>query len=50
MELRQPEQVSNYDKVIEEWRLRFQQMNQEEIIGKFHLKSDENALYLHGYL
>lgn len=46
MEFRQPEQVSNYDKVIEEWRLRFLQMNQEEIIGKFHLKSDENALYL----
>lgn len=46
MGIRTPEKTSNYDKVIEEWRLRFLNMDHESIIRKFHLESDENALYL----
>lgn len=37
---------SNYEKVIEMWRQRFLEMDQEELIRRFDLEADENALYL----
>lgn len=40
---------SNYDKVRENWRKKFLDMNQEALIGKFHLENDENALYVDYY-
>lgn len=40
------ENQSNYDKVIETWRLKFLEMDHEELIRKFHLEADEQALYL----
>lgn len=39
-------QDSNYDKVTENWRLKFLEMDHEAIIKKFHLESDEKALYI----
>lgn len=39
-------QESNYDKVIEIWRLKFLEMDAEKLIHKFSLESDENALYV----
>ncbi len=38
--------ISNYDQVIENWRIRFLSMDQKRLIQKFHLKFDEKALYL----
>lgn len=46
MEISKPQNQSNYDKVIEEWRLRFLKMDQEALIEKFQLESDEMAVYL----
>lgn len=46
MEISKPQKQSNYDKVIEEWRLRFLKMDQEALIEKFQLESDEMAVYL----
>ena len=46
MEISRPQNQSNYDKVIEEWRLRFLKMDQEALIEKFQLESDEMAVYL----
>lgn len=46
MEISRPQKQSNYDKVIEEWRLRFLKMDQEALIEKFQLESDEMAVYL----
>lgn len=40
------EKASNYDKVIESWRKRFLSMDAEKLIQRFHLKADEEALYL----
>ena len=37
---------SNYDQVIENWRLKFLEMDQEELIRKFQLEADEEALYI----
>ena len=38
--------LSNYDKVIETWRKKFLEMDQEALIRKFQLEADEEALYL----
>ena len=35
---------SNYDQVIENWRLKFLEMDQEELIRKFQLEADEEFL------
>ena len=40
---------SNYDQVIENWRLKFLEMDQEELIRKFQLEADEEFLYLFFY-
>ena len=37
---------SNYDQVIENWRLKFLEMDQEELIRKFQLEADEEFLYI----
>ena len=37
---------SNYDQVIENWRLKFLEMHQEELIRKFQLEADEEFLYI----
>lgn len=37
---------SNYGRVVETWRKKFLDMDQEKIIRKFHLESDEAALYV----
>lgn len=37
---------SNYDKVIETWRQKFLIMDIDEIVRKFNLKRDENAIYV----
>ena len=37
---------SNYDQVIENWRLKFLEMDQEELIRKFQLEADEDFLYI----
>ena len=37
---------SNYDQVIENWRLKFLEMDQEELIRKFQLQADEEFLYI----
>lgn len=37
---------SNYDKVREDWRKKFLNMDQEALIQRFHLESDEEALYI----
>lgn len=46
MEISRPQNQSNYDKVIEEWRLRFLKMDQEVLIEKFQLETDDRAVYL----
>lgn len=42
----QNDNLSNYDKVIETWRKKFLEMDQEALIRKFQLEADEKALYL----
>lgn len=37
---------SNYDQVIENWRLKFLEMDQEELIRKFQLEADDEFLYI----
>ena len=37
---------SNYEQVIETWRMKFLEMDQEKLIRKFHLEADEKALYI----
>ena len=37
---------SNYDQVIENWRLKFLEMDQEALIRKFQLEADEEFLYI----
>ena len=37
---------SNYDQIIENWRLKFLEMDQEELIRKFQLVADEEFLYI----
>ena len=37
---------SNSDQVIENWRLKFLEMDQEELIRKFQLEADEEFLYI----
>lgn len=37
---------SNYDQVIENWRLKFLEMDQEELIRKFQLEADEEFVYI----
>lgn len=37
---------SNYDQVIVNWRLKFLEMDQEELIRKFQLEADEEFLYI----
>ena len=37
---------SNYEQVIENWRKKFLEMDQETLIRKFDLESDEEALYI----
>ena len=37
---------SNYDQVIENWRLKFLELDQEELIRKFQLEADEEFLYI----
>ena len=43
---RQENRQSNYDQVIENWRLKFLEMDQEELIRKFQLEADEEFLYI----
>lgn len=38
--------TSNYEKVLENWRLRFLAMDHQDLIRKFDLKADEEYLYL----
>lgn len=38
--------ISNYDQVIENWRRKFLEMDQEELIRKFQLEADEEFLYV----
>ncbi len=38
---------SNYDQVIENWRLKFLEMDREELIRKFQLEADEEFLLYH---
>ena len=38
--------TSNYDQVIENWRQKFLEMDQEELIRKFQLEADEEFLYV----
>lgn len=38
--------ISNYDQVIENWRQKFLEMDQEELIRKFQLEADEEFLYV----
>lgn len=38
--------TSNYDQVIENWRRKFLEMDQEELIRKFQLEADEEFLYV----
>lgn len=40
------EQQSNYDKVVETWRKKFLEMDHEELIRRFRLDADEEALYV----
>ena len=42
----QENRQSNYDQVIENWRLKFLEMDQEELIRKFQLEADEEFLYI----
>ena len=44
--MEQNDNLSNYDKVIETWRKKFLEMDQEVLIRKFQLEADEEALYL----
>ena len=37
---------SNYEQVIENWRKKYLEMDQETLIRKFDLESDEEALYI----
>lgn len=37
---------SNYDKVRDDWRKKFLDMDQEALIRRFHLENDQEALYL----
>lgn len=37
---------SNFDKVIEAWRIKFLDMDHEALARRFGLKADEQALYL----
>ena len=37
---------SNYEQVIENWRKKFLEMDQETLIRKFDLEADEEALYI----
>ncbi len=37
---------SNYEQVIENWREKFLEMDQETLIRKFDLEADEEALYI----
>lgn len=46
MEMKKIKEESNYNKVVEEWRLRFLEMDHEAIIKKFSLETDEDAMYL----
>lgn len=38
--------LSNYDRIIENWRLKFLEMDQEKLIIKFKLDFDSQALYI----
>lgn len=38
--------LSNYNKVIENWRLKFLEMDQENLIRKFNLEADEDGIYV----
>lgn len=38
--------MSNYEKVTEAWREKFLQMEHEQLIRRFHLEADEEALYV----
>ncbi len=38
--------TSNYEKLIETWRQKFLQMDQEKLIKKFTLEADEDNLYI----
>ena len=37
---------SNYEQVIENWRKKFLEMDQEALIRKFDLEAEEEALYI----
>ena len=37
---------SNYEQVIENWRQKFLDMDQDALIRKFNLEADEEALYI----
>lgn len=41
------ERQSNYDRVIETWRIKFlEEMDQDELIRRFRLDADQEALYI----
>lgn len=37
---------SNYDRLLDEWRLRFLEMDHDALAERFSLRSDEGALYI----
>ena len=39
------ENKSNYENVVETWRLRFLEMDHERLISKFGFEADEDAMY-----
>ena len=39
-------EVSNYEQVIENWRQKFLEMDQEALIRKFNLEADADGLYI----
>lgn len=43
------ERTDNYDVVCDNWRKIYQAMDKEELKERFHLKSDEQALYIMFY-
>ena len=44
--VRMKAEKSNYEQVIENWREKFLEMDQETLIRKFDLEADEEALYI----
>ena len=43
---REGKPADNYELTCEKWRKLFLEMNHEELVKRFQLKSDENAVYI----